>query len=119
MFVCYSDGKGGATLSQRTASRHRQPTVTAIQGFSIGPAADFIDREFAVLFSRPMIDDTGSGANPISASGPTSFVYAFNRVTPPVNPSSATSNLVVHSDTGDFTLNLSDTVAGEKVFAPQ
>jgi hypothetical protein len=112
MYIAYSNGIGGTTLSQRSSWIHWQPFINRLQGFQVAEHAPdgvlpLSGQTFGVSFIRTMIDTTGSRAQPISFTGPTQFVFAYNKDSPPKEPMSPSSSFKMHTNTGSFTLDLS------------
>ncbi|KAI9353231.1 hypothetical protein DFJ73DRAFT_624501 [Zopfochytrium polystomum] len=109
MYVAYSDGNGGVTLSQRSAPGHVQPTISSTQSFvKLGTtipewAKKLTNAQLVANFNRTI---AANGANDISTASATSCIWAVSPNTPP-NPTSTSSNFVQHSDYGSFSLDLS------------
>ncbi|KAI9353234.1 hypothetical protein DFJ73DRAFT_828734 [Zopfochytrium polystomum] len=110
IYVAYSNGNGGITLSQRTASGQVQPTLSSSQSFTnLGTttvpswATTLSGAKLVANFNRSI---TATGANTISTTGATSCIWAVSPNTP-TDPTSTSSTFVQHSDFGSFTLDVS------------
>ncbi|KAI9326001.1 hypothetical protein DFJ73DRAFT_867496 [Zopfochytrium polystomum] len=110
MYIAYSNGNGGITLSQRTASGQVQPTLSSSQSFTnLGTttvpswATTLSGAKLVANFNRSI---TATGANTISTTGATSCIWAVSPNTP-TDPTSTSSTFVQHSDFGSFTLDVS------------
>ncbi|KAI9353235.1 hypothetical protein DFJ73DRAFT_828738 [Zopfochytrium polystomum] len=109
MYVAYSNGNGGVTLSQRSSSGHSAPTVTPLQQFtqlSSPPSAVNATpgATITVTFSRSI--SSSASTKPISTTGATWYIFAFgnDKVS---NAKSTKATFNEHIGYGTFTMDLS------------
>ncbi|KAI9325794.1 hypothetical protein DFJ73DRAFT_868323 [Zopfochytrium polystomum] len=111
IYVIYSNGSGGVTISERTTVGNNEPVLSSSQNFVISQdpltvpswAIALPSARVVASFNRSTVPAKG---NAVSTTGATSFIWAVSQITPS-DPASPSSRFTQHSDNGAFAMDLS------------